>query len=117
MKKFVPKKPKLLEKKYQPSSGGARTLPPTCIGKNDSGWTITGVVKEDYYEWVNEFEATHKIHGTVKGDFEGLVEYTSEKALNHFLKNHPFEEWDVITHQCIRYPQLKRDYQRLNHKE
>lgn len=29
------------------------------------GWTISGVIHEDWYYWVNEFEATHPVFGRV----------------------------------------------------
>jgi hypothetical protein len=45
----------------------ASTIPPSELGKNSSGWTITGKIHEDYYEWVNYFEATHPDYGWVKG--------------------------------------------------
>lgn len=59
-----------------------------------SGWTITGEVREDYYTWVNDFTATHPIHGAVSGDFEKTVTATSEAALADFLAHHAPEEWD-----------------------
>lgn len=92
MNKIFKNKRKLLKKEYDNNS--ARTLCPSYIGKNKSGWTITGEVQEDYYQWVNEFTAKHKTYGIVQGDFEGIVEFTSEKGLKHFLKHHPYQEWD-----------------------
>ena len=75
-------------------SGLANTLAPEYIGKNKSGWTITGEVHEDYYTWVNEFSAAHPIFGIVSGDFESKVYATSKKAYNDFIKHHPSEQWD-----------------------
>lgn len=75
-------------------SSMARTLSPKYIGNNNSGWTITGQVNSDWYEWVNDFVASHPQYGTVSGNFEEKVQATSEAALEHFLKHHPFEEWD-----------------------
>ena len=72
----------------------ARTLLPEYIGNNKSGWIITGKVHEDYYEWVNSFEAYHKTYGIILGDFESFVLYSSEEALKNFLENHPYETWD-----------------------
>ena len=73
----------------------ARTLSPSYIGNNASGWIITGVIHEDYYRWVNEFHAYHPAKNwQVKGDFEDLIKATSPDALDDFLKHHPFEEWD-----------------------
>ena len=76
--------------KYFPSM--ARTLSRRYIGDNDSGWIIIGPVHED---WVNEFKAYHPAKNwRVGGDFEESVKATNQKALNHFLEHHPFEEWD-----------------------
>lgn len=72
----------------------ANTLPPECIGKNESGWVICGKIYEDEFEWVNEFEATHPIYGRVWGDFESGVYADSESGYNHFIENHPPTEWD-----------------------
>lgn len=72
----------------------ARTLDPGYIGENDSGWKISGKVHEDYYTWVNDFEAVHKKYGVVKGCFETEVEATSKEALEHFKKHHPVDVWD-----------------------
>lgn len=60
----------------------------------DSGWTITGVITEDYYYWVNDFSARHPVFGWVKGDYETEVRAKSRKALEHFMEWHPAEEWD-----------------------
>jgi hypothetical protein len=83
----------------------ARTLPPESVTDcrescgvftktHPSGWTITGEVHEDYYYWVNEFTAHHPEYGSVRGDFENKVYVDSHDALNHFVKNHPPEDWD-----------------------
>lgn len=73
----------------------ARTLNPDNLGYHeDSGWTIEGHVWEDYYEWINEFVATHPVYGKIEGDFEKEVTAESEEALNHFLSFHNYEEWD-----------------------
>lgn len=83
----------------------ARTLSPSEVSdeKNvcglhtkthPSGWTITGEVHEDYYYWVNEFSATHPVYGFVNGDFESKVYASSKEAYEHFVENHPPEEWD-----------------------
>lgn len=77
-------------------SGGhmALTLNPWEIGEHASGWVISGVIHEDYFEWVNEFEAVHPDFGRVWGDFEEVVYADSEEAFEHFYKNHPPNEWD-----------------------
>ncbi|MCP4664860.1 MAG: hypothetical protein GY849_00720 [Deltaproteobacteria bacterium] len=72
----------------------AHTLSTDCIGKNESGWTISGEIKRDYDEWVNEFEAIHSKYGKVWGDFEKTVFADSEEGFNHFIENHKPEEWD-----------------------
>jgi len=72
----------------------ALTLSPSVLGENASGWTISGQVHEDYFEWINEFEAVHPDFGRVWGDFESEVYADSEEGLQHFLDNHSPEEWD-----------------------
>lgn len=75
----------------------ARTLRPEDLGFNEkSGWTIEGDVHEDWYEWVNYFEATHPVLGWVKGDYEDCLTGSSKKALKHFMENHPADEWDYF---------------------
>ena len=61
---------------------------------HEDGWTITGKIHNDYYTWVNEFEAKHPEYGKVWGDFESEVYATSEKAFEHFYANHKPEAWD-----------------------
>ena len=88
------------------SSGGALTLPAWEVCENprpgihershDSGWVIKGKVVEDYYLWVNEFEAFHPQYGKVSGDFETEVVAESEAAFQHFWCNHKPEEWDYM---------------------
>ena len=74
--------------------GWAHTLHPSYIGTNDSGWTIEGRIVEDWYEWVNDFKATHPEYGKVSGNFEGKVKATSKEAYEHFIENHPPQRWD-----------------------
>jgi hypothetical protein len=76
------------------SHGSARTLRTCMLGEQLSGWTITGVIHEDYYTWVNYFEATHPTFGWIKGDYEDVIHAKSKKAYDHFIKNHPPELWD-----------------------
>jgi hypothetical protein len=88
------------------SSGGALTLDPYCIREDmydlpgeyvrthDNQWTIAGKVKEDYYEWINEFEAEHPVFGRVWGDFEGEVYADTEEGYQDFYKNFPPTAWD-----------------------
>lgn len=83
----------------------ARTLSPESVTDcrescgvftktHPSGWTITGEVFENYYYWVNKFSAHHLEYGSVHGDFEDIVYADSQEAFDHFVKNHPPEEWD-----------------------
>ena len=58
------------------------------------GWTIEGAVHEDYFQWVNNFEASHPIHGRVYGDFEDVVYADSEEGYEDFYKGHKPEAWD-----------------------
>lgn len=61
---------------------------------HEDGWTISGYVTEDYYYWVNDFEAIHPVFGRVWGDFESTVFADSEAAYDLFVCNHSPEEWD-----------------------
>lgn len=58
------------------------------------GWTITGAIHEDYYFWVNDFEAKHPKLGLVWGNFESIVHADSEEAFQDFYTNHKPEAWD-----------------------
>ena len=58
------------------------------------GWTIKGVISEDYYMWVNDFEATKEDGSFVRGNFEDKIEASSVEALKDFLKNHTPSFWD-----------------------
>jgi len=61
---------------------------------HEDGWTVKGEIKEDYYIWVNEFEANHPEYGKVWGDFESVVRADSEEGFQHFYENHQPTEWD-----------------------
>jgi hypothetical protein len=61
---------------------------------HDDGWTIGGILSEDWYLWVNHFDAEHPKYGRVWGNFEDIVFADSEKAYQHFYKNHRPEAWD-----------------------
>lgn len=93
------------------SEGGALTLEPGEVSDervrhllgnddivrsrtHDDGWTVSGKIHEDYYYWVNYFEAEHPTHGKVWGDFESEVYADSEEGFEHFYKNHTPEAWD-----------------------
>jgi hypothetical protein len=84
----------MVTKEFNIEGHDARTLDPSFIGKNESGWTISGEIHEDYYEWINEFEANHELYGKVWGDFEKTVYADSEEGYLDFCKNHPVSEWD-----------------------
>lgn len=58
------------------------------------GWTITGKVHEDYYTWVNDFEAVHPTLGKVWGNFETEVFADSEEAFQDFYAKHAPCAWD-----------------------
>ena len=91
------------------SRGGALTLNSEDVGDglhavandgnsyeraNDSGWTISGKVSEDYYSWVNAFHASHPVFGVVFGDFEDVVKASSEEAFRDFWEHHEPLAWD-----------------------
>lgn len=78
----------------RPRYSAALTLYPEDLGTHEDGWTVTGDVVEDYYEWVNEFEAIHPVFGRVWGDFEHEVYADSEEGFAHFFEHHPPNEWD-----------------------
>lgn len=72
----------------------ALTLTPEELGKNLDGWTITGDVREDYYQWVNDFEAEHPHYGKISGNFETEVKAESQEAFDHFWEHHQPQAWD-----------------------
>lgn len=87
------------------SKGGALTLNSSEVSDNgylniiqekthSDGWTIKGKISEDYYYWVNEFEAIHPQFGRVFGNFENEVFADSEEGFNDFYEKHTPEVWD-----------------------
>jgi hypothetical protein len=58
------------------------------------GWKISGDIHEDYFYWVNDFEATHPVFGRVWGNFESEVSADSEAAYQDFFEKHTPESWD-----------------------
>ena len=58
------------------------------------GWLITGYITEDYFYWVNAFEANHPAFGRVWGDFEELVCADSIEAYEAFIASHGPTTWD-----------------------
>lgn len=71
----------------------ARTLDPDFLGTHHE-WTVKGLVMEDYFEWVNYFEATHPKFGFVAGNYESEIISSSKEAYLDFCKYFPFAEWD-----------------------
>jgi hypothetical protein len=69
---------------------------------HSSGWTISGRIHDDYFQWVNEFYATHPIYGTISGDFESKIyilpniDVNSENLFNDFWENHTPNIWDYM---------------------
>lgn len=74
--------------------GDAITLRPRDIGTHESGWSISGEIHEDYYMWVNDFEANHDKHGALTGNYQSYIYAESIEAFESFYKNHPPEWWD-----------------------
>jgi len=90
------------------SHGGALTLRKSDVtDSNDAyqgvhtkthedGWTITAELHEEYYVWVNAFDANHPIYGHVWGDFEHEVYADTEEGFNNFYLTHCPEQWDYM---------------------
>lgn len=74
---------------------GARTLEPSIGFDEKSGWTVDAEIQEDYYTWINYFEAyKNNKRCYVKGDFESIIETSSLKTLDDFLSYYNVYEWD-----------------------
>lgn len=98
----------VVEKKFEvdfKSEGGALTLNPYEVTEgneesgthertHDDGWTIKGEIHEDYYTWVNDFEAVHTKLGKVWGNFENTVYADSEEGFKDFYDKHKPSAWD-----------------------
>lgn len=91
--------------KHFNSSGGALTLSPSEVTDSgaesgihsrthDDGWTITGLIHEDYYTWVNDFEASHPKFGKVWGNFQSEVYADTKAGFDNFYANHTPNAWD-----------------------
>ncbi len=88
------------------SAGGALTLGAGEVCDNhgmetgdherlhSDGWLIRGFIMEDYFYWVNRFEARHREHGRVWGDFEDTVYADSEAGFARFYEQHGPVAWD-----------------------
>lgn len=61
---------------------------------HDSGWTISGKLRADWFIWVNDFEASHPKYGRVWGNFEKEVHADSEDGFNDFWTHHQPKAWD-----------------------
>lgn len=61
------------------------------------GWTIRATVHEDYYRWIEVFEASHSLHGRVWRGAEDIenntVKASSKNAYELFVANHPFSQF------------------------
>lgn len=66
----------------------------TYVREHPDGWTISGRIVEDYYYWVNDFEASHPVYGRVWGNFEDEVYCDTEEGYEHFMKYHHPCAWD-----------------------
>ncbi len=60
-----------------------------------SGWTIEGIIEEDYYLYVDEFTAIHPIYGTIIAYLDDEIIASSKEAYDHFIENHPLEIFDL----------------------
>lgn len=60
---------------------------------HEDGWLISGFVTEDWFLWVNNFDATHEVYGRVWGNFENKVFADSEAGYKHFILHHPPQAW------------------------
>lgn len=76
----------------------AVTLDPDYLGYNpDTGWNVMGSITEDYYTWVNYFEAENIIHRDwiICGNFEdGYIMGSCKEALEDFLTHYIPSIWD-----------------------
>ncbi len=96
----------MFAKKFEIEGSMAFTLSPEEVCENHQsltgfsartyvdGWTISGAIHEDYYYWVNDFEAHHPRFGRVWGNFEDVVYADSEEAFDAFRASHEPQSWD-----------------------
>ena len=83
----------MIVKEFKDEFYSAYTLDPSVVGKNDNGWEIKAEIQEDYFEWINYFEAK-KGKMWVKGNFEDKVYASSKKAYEDFRKYFNPQIWD-----------------------
>ena len=62
---------------------------------HEDGWTIEGMIIEDYFYWVEEFKASHPKYGKMWGNFSTEVYAESEEAYENFFMNHKPKCWDM----------------------
>lgn len=62
---------------------------------HSNGWTITGNMSNDYYSWVEKFEAIHPTFGKIVGVVDDKIYATSEEGYEDFIKNHPITGMDL----------------------
>jgi hypothetical protein len=66
----------------------------TFVRVHPDGWIISGRIVEDYYYWVNDFEAIHPVYGRVWGNFEEEVYVDTEEGFQDFMNKHEPHAWD-----------------------
>lgn len=96
----------MFEIEFDVQGSEARTLSPDEVCKDHGsltgesscthadGWTIQGVICEDYFYWVNNFEAQHPTFGRVWGNFEDKVFADSKEGYDAFCAAHGPQIWD-----------------------
>jgi hypothetical protein len=63
---------------------------------HSDGWTISGVIYENWFKWVPEFTACHPVYGSIFSVFhEFKVMSESREAYNHFITHHPIFVLDL----------------------
>ena len=73
----------------------AVTLNTTALSSDK--WEVTGKVKEDYYEWINDFYAVEKsTNNVVFGNFEDIVYATDKDTYDRFRKQIKVDDWDYM---------------------
>lgn len=60
---------------------------------HDSGWTIAGKFRYDYYVWVTTFAAVHPVHGRVWGDTTQTIWADTPEGYLEFIEAHPFSSF------------------------
>lgn len=96
----------MIVKRFEVKGSSAYTLSPEEVCENHGsqcggssrthkdGWTISGSISEDYFSWVNDFEASHPDFGRVWGNFESEVFASTEEAYQDFFEKHSPQAWD-----------------------